>query len=161
VPPLPHYHHEGINELGAAALAVLVERTRNSGSSSGSVGDIPPTFRTDGLRLDTNRLNTSHSQRLNSGKPLGTGRCGWWCLIDPCPNEALPFRTLRAVRPRSTRHHRVIGALAIKAAVCLVDRTETTLLHVSLVSYDEAAETPQWPALEQDHSGRYPPQPLS
>jgi len=26
------------------------------------------------LRLDTNQLNTSHSQRLNSGKPLGTGR---------------------------------------------------------------------------------------
>jgi len=42
------------------------------------------------LRLDTNRLNTSHSQRLNSGKPLGTGRCGWWCPIDPCPNESLP-----------------------------------------------------------------------
>jgi len=30
-----------------------------------------------GLRLDTNRLNTSHSQRLNSGKPLCTDRCGW------------------------------------------------------------------------------------
>jgi len=45
---------------------------------------------TSGLRLDTNRLNTSHSQRLNSGKPLGTGRCGWWCSIDPCPNEPLP-----------------------------------------------------------------------
>jgi len=43
-----------------------------------------------GLRLDTNRLNTSHSQRLNSGKPLGTGRCGWWCPIDPCPNEPFP-----------------------------------------------------------------------
>jgi len=43
-----------------------------------------------GLRLDTNRLNTSHSQRLNSGKPLGTGRCSWWCPIDPCPNEPLP-----------------------------------------------------------------------
>jgi len=41
------------------------------------------------LRLDTNRLNTSHSQRLNSGKPLGTGRCGWWYPIDPCPNEPL------------------------------------------------------------------------
>jgi len=46
----------------------------------------------DGLRLDMNRLNTSHSQRLNSGKPLGTGRCGWWCPIDPCPNEPLTFR---------------------------------------------------------------------
>jgi len=37
-----------------------------------------------GLRLDTNRLDTSHSQRLNSGKPLGTSRCGWWYLIEPC-----------------------------------------------------------------------------
>jgi len=27
------------------------------------------------------RLDTSHSQRLNSGKPLDTGRCGWWCPI--------------------------------------------------------------------------------
>jgi len=26
--------------------------------------------RAGGLRLDTNRLNTSHSQHLNSGKPL-------------------------------------------------------------------------------------------
>jgi len=43
-----------------------------------------------GLRLDTNRLNTSHSQRLNSGKPLDIGRCGWWCPIDPCPNEPIP-----------------------------------------------------------------------
>jgi len=43
-----------------------------------------------GLHLDTNRLNTSHSQRLNGGKPLGTGHCGWWCPIDPCPNEPLP-----------------------------------------------------------------------
>jgi len=41
------------------------------------------------LRLDTNQLNMSHSQRLNSGKPLGTGRCGWWCSIEPCPNELL------------------------------------------------------------------------
>jgi len=32
----------------------------------------PPvdSFRRGGLRLDTNRLNTSHSQRFNSGKPL-------------------------------------------------------------------------------------------
>jgi len=50
-------------------------------------------FNSGGLRLDTNRLNTSHSQRLNSGKPLGTGRCGWWCPIDPCPNVSLPFNS--------------------------------------------------------------------
>jgi len=49
--------------------------------------DTLPFLRWGGLRLDTNRLNTSHSQRLNSGKLLGTGRCGWWCPIDPCPNE--------------------------------------------------------------------------
>jgi len=41
-----------------------------------------------GLHLDTNQLNTSHSQRLNSGKPLGNG---WWCPIDLCPNEPLPW----------------------------------------------------------------------
>jgi len=34
-----------------------------------------------GLRLDTNRLNTSHSQRLNSGKPLGTAVVGGVQLI--------------------------------------------------------------------------------
>jgi len=45
-----------------------------------------------GLRLDTNRLDTSHSQRLNSGKLLGTGRCGWWCSIEPCPNGTLPLQ---------------------------------------------------------------------
>jgi len=45
-----------------------------------------------GYRLDTNRLNTSHSQRLNSDKSLGTGRCGWWCPIDPCPDEPLLFK---------------------------------------------------------------------
>jgi len=39
----------------------------------------------DSLRLDTNRLDTSHSQHLNSGKPLSTGRCGWWY-----PNGTLP-----------------------------------------------------------------------
>jgi len=43
-----------------------------------------------GLRLDTNRLDTSHSQRLNSGKLLGTGHCGWWCPIEPCPNGRFP-----------------------------------------------------------------------
>jgi len=30
-----------------------------------------------GARLDTSRLDTSHSQRLNSEKPLDTGRRGW------------------------------------------------------------------------------------
>jgi len=33
----------------------------------------------------------SHSQRLNSGKLLGTGRCGWWCPIEPCPNGRSPW----------------------------------------------------------------------
>jgi len=47
-----------------------------------------------GLRLDTNRLDTSHSQRLNSGKHLGTGRCGWWCPIEPCPNGTLLLQLL-------------------------------------------------------------------
>jgi len=27
---------------------------------------------------------------LNSGKPLGTGRCGWLCPIEPCRNGTLP-----------------------------------------------------------------------
>jgi len=26
----------------------------------------------------------------NSIKPLDIGHCGWWCPIDPCPNEPLP-----------------------------------------------------------------------
>jgi len=46
-----------------------------------------------GLRLDTNRLDTSHSQRLNR-KFLGTGRCGWWCPIEPCPNGRFPASRL-------------------------------------------------------------------
>jgi len=25
------------------------------------------------------------------GKPLGTGRCGWWCPIEPYPNRTLPI----------------------------------------------------------------------
>jgi len=37
--------------------------------------------------LDTNGLDTSHSQRLNSGKSLGTGRCGWLCPIELYPNK--------------------------------------------------------------------------
>jgi len=46
-----------------------------------------------GLRLDTNRLDTSlnSSQRLNSGKLLGTGRCCWWCPIELCPNGGHPI----------------------------------------------------------------------
>jgi len=47
-------------------------------------GTVKPTPKGGGFGLDTNRLNTSHSQRLNSGKPLDTGRCDWWCPIDPC-----------------------------------------------------------------------------
>jgi len=37
------------------------------------------------------RLDMSHSQCLNSGKLLDTGRCGWWCPIESCPNRTLPF----------------------------------------------------------------------
>jgi len=44
--------------------------------------------------LDTNRLDTSHSQRLNSGKLLGTGRCSWWCPIESCPNGCSPDSTV-------------------------------------------------------------------
>jgi len=44
-----------------------------------------------GLRLDTNRLDTSHSQRLNNGKPLGTGRCGWWYPIETWSIGILPI----------------------------------------------------------------------
>jgi len=45
-----------------------------------------------GLRLNTNWLDTSHSQRLNSEKlSLDTGRCDWWYPIEPCPNGTLLF----------------------------------------------------------------------
>jgi len=40
--------------------------------------------------LDEVRLTTSHSQRLNSGKPLGTGYCEWLWSIG-----TLPYNTLR------------------------------------------------------------------
>jgi len=36
------------------------------------------------VRLTTSRLTTSHSQCLNSGKPLGIGCCEWlWCQSGP------------------------------------------------------------------------------
>jgi len=43
------------------------------------------------MNFRMNRLNTSHSQRLNSGKPLGIGRFNWLCPIEPCPNETLSY----------------------------------------------------------------------
>jgi len=53
-------------------------------------------FQADGLHLEeSNQLNTSHSQRLNSGKPLGIGRCVWWYPIEPCPNGTLPFQAYK------------------------------------------------------------------
>jgi len=39
--------------------------------------------------MDMVQLPTSHSQRLNSGKPLGTGRCEWLWSFVPCPSEPL------------------------------------------------------------------------
>jgi len=40
--------------------------------------------------MDTVQLPISHSQRLNSGKSLGTGRCEWLWAFAPCPGESLP-----------------------------------------------------------------------
>jgi len=37
--------------------------------------------------MDTVQLPTSNSQRLNSGKPLDTGRCEW--VFAPCPSELI------------------------------------------------------------------------
>jgi len=36
------------------------------------------------------QLDTSHSQRLNSGKSPGTDRCKWLWAILSCPNEPFP-----------------------------------------------------------------------
>jgi len=44
-----------------------------------------------GARLPTLQLTTSHSQRLNSGKPLGTGRCEWLWSIATWANGILSF----------------------------------------------------------------------
>jgi len=33
------------------------------------------------VQMDIVQLSTSLSQRLNSGKPLGTGCCEWLCSI--------------------------------------------------------------------------------
>jgi len=40
----------------------------------------------------TLQLPTSHSQRLNSGKPLGTGRCEWLWSIATWANGTLPIQ---------------------------------------------------------------------
>jgi len=37
------------------------------------------------------RLITSHSQRLNNEKPLGTGYCEWLWSIGTWSNGTLPF----------------------------------------------------------------------
>jgi len=36
------------------------------------------------------QLPTSHSQRLNSGKPLGIRRCEWLWGFALCPSEPFP-----------------------------------------------------------------------
>jgi len=46
------------------------------------------------VKLSGARLDTSHSQRSNSGKSLGTGRCGWWCPIETWSVEILPVKLL-------------------------------------------------------------------
>jgi len=38
-------------------------------------------------------LTTSHSQRFNSGKPLGTGCCEWLWSIATWANGTLPMGT--------------------------------------------------------------------
>jgi len=48
---------------------------------------------TNSARLPTSQLTTSHSQRLNSGKPLGTGCCEWLWSIATCANE-MPHGTI-------------------------------------------------------------------
>jgi len=69
-------------------------------SALGSFRPLQGSSRWGGLRLDTNRLNTSHSQRLNSGKSLGTSRCGGVQLIrvetSPSPRGAF----FRMILPR-------------------------------------------------------------
>jgi len=40
------------------------------------------------VQMDTVQLS-SHSQRLNNGKPLGTVRCEWLLIFAPCPSEPL------------------------------------------------------------------------
>jgi len=42
------------------------------------------------VQMDTVQLDTSQSQRLNSGKSLGTGRCEWLWASARCPSEPLP-----------------------------------------------------------------------
>jgi len=43
-----------------------------------------------GACLPTLQLTTSHSQRLNSGKPLGTSYCEWLWSIATWANRTLP-----------------------------------------------------------------------
>jgi len=42
------------------------------------------------VQMDTVQLDTSYSQRLNSGKSPGTCRCEWLWAFARCPNEPLP-----------------------------------------------------------------------
>jgi len=44
-----------------------------------------------GARLATLQLTTSHSQRLNNGKPLGTGCCEWLWSIATWANGTFPL----------------------------------------------------------------------
>jgi len=46
-----------------------------------------------GIRLAL-QLPTSHSQRLNSGKPLGTSRCEWLWSIATWTNGCIPFLSI-------------------------------------------------------------------
>jgi len=56
--------------------------------------------------MDTVQLPTSHSQRLNSGKPLSTGRCEWLWAFAPCPSE--PF-SRKAFGENKIRDERLVA----------------------------------------------------
>jgi len=61
--------------------------------SSARDADIRGGQKKSGARLPTLQLTISHSQRLNSGKPLGTGCCEWLWSIAMWANGTLPRKT--------------------------------------------------------------------
>jgi len=58
---------------------------------------------TDNVQMDTVQLPTSHSQRLNSGKSPGTGRCEWLWAVGIAPIDIQNWTADRSGEGRDTR----------------------------------------------------------
>jgi len=59
-----------------------------------SISNEDDCYDTSDVQIDTVQLPTSYSQRLNSGKPLGTGGCEWLWVFASCSSEPIPTTQL-------------------------------------------------------------------